>query len=417
MMTVTSRVLLVLLSTLSLLVHLADAQSGTVTLQVNGHSNATPWVAALGETVAVAWGATADAKSDVFLAMSSDGGRTFDTPRRVNTIIGEARLGGELPPRVELRARPGQGPEVVVLWTARGERTAIKLSRSLDGGRSFTAPVTLQASDAAGDRGWAALALDGSGTAHALWLDHRDLAARSGATAHAEHKQAAAHDGALMAQRSGLYYASSGGVPANENRLTTGVCYCCKTALATGPGGELYAAWRHVYPGNLRDIAFTVSRDAGKTFAPHVRGSEDRWHLNGCPDDGPAIAVGASGTVHLVWPTVLTEAEPEGALFYSSTRDGRTFTPRMRVPTQGSPKPSHPQILVEADGRITIAWDEVNAGKREAFARTATDAGAGTLSFGAPITLDDGGSAMYPVWPRAAEAALLSGPRVRRARQ
>lgn len=96
--------------------------------------------------------------------------------------------------------------------------TAIKLSCSLDGGRSFTAPVTLQASDAAGDRGWAALALDASGTAHALWLDHHDLAARSGATAHAEHKQAAAHDGALMAQRSGLYYAASRGIPANENR-------------------------------------------------------------------------------------------------------------------------------------------------------------------------------------------------------
>ena len=46
--------------------------------------------------------------------------------------------------------------------------------------------------------------------------------------------------------------------------LTGGVCYCCKTALAVGADGAIYAAWRHVYPGNMRDIAFTLSRDGGQ---------------------------------------------------------------------------------------------------------------------------------------------------------
>ena len=100
-----------------------------------------------------------------------------------------------------------------------------------------------------------------------------------------------------MAQRSGLYYASSSG--AAERELFKGVCYCCKTAIAIAPNGDIHSAWRHVFANNMRDIAATVSRDGGKTFAPLLRVHEDKWSINGCPDDGPAIAVDGAGTVHL----------------------------------------------------------------------------------------------------------------------
>ena len=85
-----------------------------------------------------------------------------------------------------------------------------------------------------------------------------------------------------------------------ERELFKGVCYCCKTAMAIGPDGAIYAAWRHVFAGNLRDMGFTVSRDGGKTFSPLTRVNQDGWSINGCPDDGPAMAVDAKGTVHLV---------------------------------------------------------------------------------------------------------------------
>jgi hypothetical protein len=198
-----------------------------------------------------------------------------------------------------------------------------------------------------------------------------------------------------------------------ERELTTGVCYCCKTALAVAPDGALYAAWRHVYSDNIRDIAMAVSRDGGRTFSEPVRVSEDRWQLNGCPDDGPAIAIDRSGLVHIVWPTVIDGPSPQGALFYSTTRDGRTFTPRVRVPTLGSPKPAHPQIVVDDRGRVSVAWDELIDGKRVAAVRSVTP-GTSQMPGTAPIRLaEDRTNALYPVLATTADgliAVWTAGP-------
>ena len=379
----------------------------SVSLDVPDRADANPWVAAEGSFVAVAWGARGSGKTDVFLAVSRDGGSTFGSPIQVNAIAGEARLGGELPPRVALVSRgDGSIPEIVVLWTAQGATTEVKVARSGDGGRSFAAPVTLQSRGAGGDRGWPAVALDHQANIHAIWLDHRGLA-KDGATGanHSGHK--GEHDGVAMAQKSGLYYASMANGVSPERELTNSVCYCCKTALAAGADGSLYAAWRHVYPGNMRDMAFTMSRDGGLSFSPPVRISEDGWAVNGCPDDGPAIAVDGRGDVHLAWPTVIDGVKPEGAIFYTSTRDGRSFTPRVRIPTLGGPKPSHPQIVADRAGRIFVAWDESVKGRRVSALRELRLQPDRAPVFGDIVMLSPKGDAVYPVLA-ATDAGLVA---------
>ncbi|MFA5909545.1 MAG: sialidase family protein [Vicinamibacterales bacterium] len=331
-----------LIAAIALLPLTPSAQGGDVVLAIEGRTNQTPWVASEGSFIAVAWGArTPGGATDVYVAVSRDAGVTFAKPVAVAGTAGEARLGGEMPPRVALARQPrGADPLIVVLWTARADgRTSIRSARSTDGGRTFTPSTTLSSPSAAGDRGWPALTVDAAGTPHAIWLDHRGLAEAAGAGEHSGHGQSAStpvqRDGVATAQKSALYYAQAGGP--GERELTKGVCYCCKTALAAGTGGSLFAAWRHVYAGNIRDIAFMQSRDGGKTFSAAARISEDGWQLDGCPDDGPAMAVDRNNVVHIVWPTVIGGDNPEGALFYASTKDGRRFTPRRRIPTLGGP--------------------------------------------------------------------------------
>lgn len=157
-----------------------------------------------------------------------------------------------------------------------------------------------------------------------------------------------------------------------------------------------------------------ASRDGGRSFDAQRRVSQDDWHLAGCPDDGPAMAVDAEGTVHVVWPTVTGGgAAPEGALFYAASRDGRTFSPRVRIPTLGSPKPMHPQILSDERGRLTVAWDEVLGGVRQAAMRTLKFDEAGQPLFGTTTRLGTPGTpSSHPVLvatPRGTLAAYVEG--------
>jgi hypothetical protein len=112
------------------------------------------------------------------------------------------------------------------------------------------------------------------------------------------------------------------------------------------------------------------------------------------------MTVEARGTVHLVWPTVQNE---QGVILYATSPDGVTFTPPVRLPTLGGPKPSHPQI-VAGNGRVFVAWDEVRGGvRRAAIARI----GGSTP----PEVL--GESTSYPVMAAADSgvvAAWTSGP-------
>ena len=345
--------LLVLISVVTLG---AAPAAPTITLAVANRANSTPWVAASGSFVAVAWGATANGKGDIFLATSRDGGHTFAAPVRVNSIDGDARISGEIAPRVALLARSGApDPLITVTWNAKEETAQIRTARSRDGGRTFAEEMNLQTKGAIGDRGWQASTLDSRGTLHTIWLDHRAMAAAKTAGDHSEHK--GEHDGVAMAQKSGLYYAADG-VP--ERELFKGVCYCCKTAITTGPKGEIYAAWRHVFAGNMRDMGFTVSRDGGKSFAPLRRVNEDGWSIQGCPDDGPAMAVDAKGAVHLVWPTVKDE---QGVILCATSRRQRL---QRRSVARSAARSRRIRKSRSEAGRVFVAWDEARDGVRRA---------------------------------------------------
>jgi hypothetical protein len=393
------------------------AASDPIALAVKGRANATPAIAADGPFVIVAWGgAQASGATDIFASVSRDGGRAFGAPVRVNNVDGDARLNGEQPPQVALVRRAGREPAIVIVWTTKGARgTTLLQSRSDDGGRSFTPASVVPGTDAAGNRGWEAIAVEPGGRVDAIWLDHRDLAASSTlATSHHEHKSAGKPDGVAMAQQSKLFLGSLDGT-LTAGAVTGGVCYCCKTALAVGADGAIYAAWRHVYPGNLRDMAFTMSRDGGRTYARPVRVSEDKWALEGCPDDGPTMAVDGQNRIHVVWPTLVTDATAEGvesavtepniALFYAMSTDGKQFTARERIPTEGVPH--HPRIAVAADGALTVAWDEgANGLRRVAIGRGTAD-GSGRFQFRREL-LRTGGPGVYPVLAVAGDGVVAA---------
>jgi len=365
---------------------------------VPNRANAYASIATDRKIVALAWAATTSAgATDVYLASSRDGGRTFGAPERVNTVAGEANVSGEQPPRVVLIPRAAREPQLVVVWTAKGPSgTRLLTARSDDDGKTFTSSTTVPASDAPGNRGWESVAASRNGSVLTLWLDHRELAPKPGSAPmnHAEHQHVASGenkaDGFARAQLSQLFAATLGDA-GSARSIARGVCYCCKTALVSDDAGSFYAAWREVYQGNIRDIAFAKSADGGRTFSAPVRVSDDNWVLDGCPENGPAIAVDSGKRIHVVWPTLVPGATPNSpptlALFYATSADGTRFTPRQQIPTEGVPR--HPQIALGSSGQVLIVWDEQSSGTRNIALARGTIDGQGTTRFLREALRDD----------------------------
>ncbi len=306
----------------------------------------------------------------------------------------------------------------MVVWTAKAEGgTRLVSARSDDGGRTFSASAVVPGSNAPGNRGWESATADGAGHVAALWLDHRELATTGGAAHdHSDHQHVPRDksvDGAARAQSSKLFFARLDDAT-SARPITGGVCYCCKTTMAQDADGTVYAAWRHVFEGNIRDIAFTMSTDGGRTFAPPVRVSEDRWVLDGCPENGPALAVDDHHRVHIVWPTLLPgpsdSSEPILALFYAMSSDHRAFTTRKLIPTEGVPR--HPWIAQGERNELVVVWDEGKDGARRiAAARVTVDERGDTHFVRQP--LGDAFAGTYPVvaaGPGEATMAWTSGP-------
>jgi hypothetical protein len=337
------------------------------TLAVAGRTNANVSLAASGQVVAAVWAAALPTgATDIYVAVSRDSGSTFGAPVRANTKPGDARVNGEQPPRIAIRTQANISPEVVAVWTSKTDSGGTIVSaRSVDGGKTFGA--TSVVAEGPGNRGWENITIDRAGKVHVVWLDHRELA-QSGSMNHtAEHHAAPAEskkDAVDVAQRSKLYTATLGD-PTSSHAITGGVCYCCKTAIAAGSENDIYLAWRHVYPQNVRDMAFTTSHDDGRTFSPPVRVSEDKWQIEGCPEDGPALALDSRRQVHVVWPTLVNDApngQPSIGIFYALSNTGQNFGMRQRVPTEGVPH--HPQIAV-IQNAVYLAWDELKNGARQ----------------------------------------------------
>src|SRR5262249_11301956 len=158
----------------------------------------------------------------------------------------------------------------------RGGATGIRTAASADGGSTFGATRTISPPGVTGARGWESAAFADDGTLHAAWLDGRNASAHaptdSSASAATPARASAPghvhHDGPM---RQDIYHAMWTGTEAPvETPVATNVCFCCKTAIVTR-GSDVYIAWRHLFPGGVRDIAVARSSDGGRTFGEPVR--------------------------------------------------------------------------------------------------------------------------------------------------
>jgi len=267
------------------------------------------------------------------LRLAAFDGRTWSEPREVLTarelVVNWADFPTVLPLAPErlaaaLLLRHGPGATTYDAW----------ILGSSDGGRSWPARTRAHLDATATEHGFVSLFAAPGGGLEAIWLDGRNI-------------EIGTDEASATMQ---LMHRRLGPAPGPETVLDPDVCTCCQTAAAVD-GDDVYVAYRDHAPGSLRDISL-VRRTAGAWSAPRPV-HEDRWHIAGCPVNGPAVQA-RDGRAAVAWFTAAGE-EPRALVAFSPDR-GERFDPPQRVDSGGCL--GRVDLLLDESGAAWVSWVE-----------------------------------------------------------
>jgi hypothetical protein len=170
----------------------------------------------------------------------------------------------------------------------------------------------------------------------------------------------------------------------SETVVDNRVCDCCPMSVATTPDGPI-VAYRDRSDAEVRDIA--VSRLVSGAWTSPKTVHDDRWEIEACPVNGPAISA-RGRTVAVAW---FTAADDQGRAFAAFSQDaGATFGAPVRLDDLSSL--GRVGIALVDDGSAVASWVELvdkraelrfrrldSSGRRSA-AQTVSAIGAGRAS-------------------------------------
>lgn len=319
------------------------------------------------------------------VSRSEDRGASWSPPVKVNAEPEDILGDGENRPKIIIRKGT-----VYVSWTqglAKPMSGDIRFSRSLDGGKTFSPPISVNDNLEEISHRFDALAVDGRGRIHVVWLDKRD--------------PAAAEKIGQKYKGTALYAAVSndGGASFGLNiKLADHACECCRVAIRTDTDGTPVILWRHIFGKNVRDHA--MMRLDGKSRI--IRASHDNWHVDGCPHHGPALSIGPDGVYHFAW---FTGAGGRPGIFYARSADGGgTISPAVRFGRLEA-QASRPQVL-SLGARVLMAWKELEG--EAAVIRVALSQDGGSTWSDPRTAASTSGASDYPLLITNGREAFLS---------
>lgn len=230
--------------------------------------------------------------------------------------------------------------DVFVLWqeiifSGGSHGGDILFARSLDGGRSFEAPLNLSRS----------IGGDGKGRlSKQSWLNGSlDLASARDGTLYAAWTE---YDGQLWFTRSvdrGASFSAPLQLVADPSRPAR--------APAIAPGeAAVHVAWTTGEDASA-DIRIAASRDGGHTFAPPVIVERTAGY-----SDAPKLVVDRHGTLHLAYAESAGGPLERYHVRYARSRDGRSFEPARQLSSRGEGA-AFPSLALDERGTIHVVWE------------------------------------------------------------
>ncbi len=310
-----------------------------VNLSHNAGFSGSPSVAVSGNSVFVAWHDGTSGNFEIFLARSTDGGKTFGSPVNLSNNAGES-----FDPSVAI-----SGDSIVVAWDdATPGNFEIFLAHSADGGATFGSPVNL------------------SNNARNSFAPSVAVSENSVVVAW--------NDETPGNQEIFLARSTNGGktfnFPVNLSN-NAGTSFDPSVAVS---GNSVVVAWNDETPGN-QEIFLARSTNGGKTFNFPINLSN-----NAGRSFTPSVVVSGDSVI-VAWND---ETPGNFEIFLVRSADGAgTFTHPVNFSNNAGTS-LNPLLAISEDG-VVVAWDNERPGNhREIFLARSADGGA---TFGPPVNL------------------------------
>ena len=292
--------------------------------------------------------------TNLYLKTSTNNGKSFSEPIRVNSIEGNVALDGRVPPAISL----GENNEVFVLWANQTEEPEMRMgvyrqlifATSLDDGQTFPSSMQIKTDLPAG-KYFQDMMLSNDGIIHVAWLNGPSKLNEEGNLVKDRDRP-----------RTLEYTQSTDGGKTFETTksLMDDPCPCCNVQVVADDA-NVHVSWRAQFPNGedkpaIRDMVIASSTDNGKTFSDPVRISEDNFEFDGCVHVGAPMEIDSKGNLHTVW---YTGKEGAPGMYYStSTDNGKTFSEPIKVLVSDWIPPQRIFLTIDDNDTVWVTWED-----------------------------------------------------------
>jgi hypothetical protein len=314
--------------------------------------------------------ANPDANRAVYVWRTDDSGRSFSAPVTL--------LQGQYCDHPYMATDQGQSPDepnVYVAWGAGASHTALDLTRSTDGGKSFESPrrILAEASVPSLVSAGPELATGPHGLVCAVcdWTSQQDSSG-----------DMIGQVVAVCSTDAGRTFAAPVhlGSESAAIALPGGVMPNSMPTVAVAPRGDaLYVAFVTHKPGAAHsDIVVTASHDLGRTWSKAVSATPDDavtyFQPNLAVDETGRVAISAFALANGRVDQVLLLASPPDLRFRPPLRvTAASFNPHNSMPSGGKHGAwwmGDYQGIASSDGDFHLVWNDTRTGNLELFAAT-----------------------------------------------